>query len=115
MLRGAGVPTALALGCFGLLVLRSHSFLVNRELLAASFYLPVLLIAMSGLLLAARAASLRRRAVHAAWTGLALGALWTTRPEKPLVVVVIAAFALLDLARRLTRRAVAESGGRARG
>ena len=99
-LRGAGLPTALALGCFGLLVLQPHSFLVNRELLAAGFYLPVLLIAMSGLLLAARAASLRRRAVHAAWTGLALGALWTTRPEKPLVVAVIAAFALFDLARR---------------
>jgi hypothetical protein len=99
-LRLAGAPTALALGCFGLLVLQPHSFLVNRELLAAGFYLPVLLIAMSGLLLAARAASLRHRAVHAVWTGLALGALWTTRPEKPLVVVVIAAFALLDLARR---------------
>jgi hypothetical protein len=100
VLRGAGVPTALALACFGLLVLQPHSFLVNRELLPAGFYLPVLLIAMSGLLLAARAASFRRSSVHAAWTGLALGALWTTRPEKPLVVVVIAAFALLDLARR---------------
>ncbi len=99
-LRGAGVPNALALGCFGLLVLQPHSFLVNRELLAAGFYLPVLLIAISGLLLAARAAKLRHRIVHAAWTGLALGALWTTRPEKPLVAVVIVAFALLDFARR---------------
>jgi hypothetical protein len=114
-LRLAGAPTALALGCFGLLVLQPHSFLVNRELLAAGFYLPVLLIAVSGLLLAARAASLRHRAVHAVWTGLALGALWTTRPEKPLVVVVIAAFALLDLARRRAggatwRRAVGPVG-----
>ena len=99
-LRGAGVPATLALACFGLLVLQPHSFLVNRELLAAGFYLPVLLVALSGLLIAARAASPRRRALHAAWAGLALGVLWTTRPEKPLVAAVILAFVLLDLARR---------------
>jgi hypothetical protein len=103
-LVGAGLPPALALACFAIVVLQPHSLLVNRELLPAGFYLPLLLCALAGLLMAARAEG-RRRLAHAAWTGLALGVLWTTRPEKPLLVAVVAGFALLDVAARRARGA----------
>lgn len=102
-LVATGLPRALALACFAILVLQPHSLLVNREVLPAGFYLPVLLCGLAGLLMGARARDGRRRLAHAAWTGLVLGVLWTTRPEKPLIVVALAGFALLDVAARRAR------------
>jgi hypothetical protein len=102
-LVATGLPRALALAFFAILVLQPHSLLVNREVLPAGFYLPMLLAGLAGLLMGARAQGGRRRLAHAAWTGLVLGVLWTTRPEKPLVVVAVAGFALLDVAARRAR------------
>jgi hypothetical protein len=85
-----GLPGWLASASVALLVLQPHSVLANRQLLAAGFYLPVLLLAVSGLLLAGRSPRDRTRGLHGFWAGLALGIVWTTRPEK-----AIAALALL--------------------
>jgi hypothetical protein len=96
-----GLPRGAALACFAVLVLQPHAQLVNREVLPASFYAPVQLLALAALLRAAAAAQSSRRWAWAASAGVALGLLWTTRPEKPLVVGALLAFVLLDtLARR---------------
>ncbi len=101
VLVGLGLPRLVAWGCFAVLVLQPHSLLVNREVLPESFYLPVLLMAIAGLLLAGDAGRARNRWLHAGWAGLALGILWTTRPEKPLVFGLVFVFAGVDaLARR---------------
>ncbi len=102
-LRRSGLPWVPALACLGLLVLQPHSLLVNRELLAAGFYLPVMLVAMSGLLFCVRSETAHWRRRHAVWAGLALGVLWTTRPEKPLVAGLVAAAMGLDWVARRAR------------
>jgi len=98
-LLGAGLFASGALVVSALVMLTPQSLLVNREVLAAGFYLPLLLLAASGLLLALHSASRGRRLGHAAWAGLALGLAWTARPEKPIVVLLLLAFACLELLR----------------
>ncbi len=96
-----GLPRSVAFCCFAVLVLQPHSLLVDRELLPSGFYLPVLLMAIALLLLAGNAVRARNRWLHAGGAGLLLGILWTTRPEKPLVLGLVLVFAGLDaLARR---------------
>jgi hypothetical protein len=94
----AGTSLAVALASFGVIVLEPHSLVVNRDALPAGFYFPVLLCALAGLVWSVLATRPRRMLVHASWSGLALGVLWATRPEKlfPLVAVgVIASFELV--------------------
>lgn len=98
-----GAPLWLSATTLGLLLLDPHGLLVQREVLADGFYLPVLLLAMAGLLLASHADRFRWRLAHALWAGLALGVLWTTRPEKPLAAILLATGALLALARAKRR------------
>jgi hypothetical protein len=98
-LQRAGVIASSALAVAALVMLAPQSLLVNREVLAAGFYLPMLLLATSGLVMAAYASSRSRRLAHAAWAGLALGLAWTSRPEKPIVVLLLLVFACLELLR----------------
>ncbi len=114
-LRRSGLPWAPALACLGLLVFQPHSLLVNRELLAAGFYLPVMLAAISGLLLCVRSELTRWRWRHAAWAGLALGVLWTTRPEKPLVAGLLIAGMGFDWVARRARGSSWREAARASG
>jgi len=102
VLMRLGLPRSVAWGCFAVWVLQPHSLVVDREVLPSGFYLPVLLVAIAGLLLAGNAVRVRNRWLHAGWAGLALGILWTTRPEKPLVLGLVLVFAGLDA---LSRRA----------
>jgi hypothetical protein len=97
LLRAGASPLAAA-ACYAVLALEPHSLVVNRDAMPAGFYLPVLLCALAGLIWCARAASSRRMLAHAAWAGLALGVLWATRPEKPLLLVPLGAVAVFELA-----------------
>jgi hypothetical protein len=93
----AGTSLAVALASYAVLVLEPHSLVVNRDALPASFYLSVQLCALAGLVWSVQATRLRWMAVHAGWSGLALGVLWATRPEKLLPLVAVAAMASFDL------------------
>jgi hypothetical protein len=84
-----GLPGWFASASVVLLVLQPHSVLANRQLLAAGFYLPMLVLSLSGLLLASRSPRDRSRGLHALWAGLALGVVWTTRPEKAIAVLAL--------------------------
>jgi len=97
-LLSAGVSSGVAAAAFAVLVFEPHSFVVNRDALPASFYLSVLLCALAGLIWSHRASGLRRVVSHAAWVGLALGVLWATRPEKPILLLPVAVIALFDVA-----------------
>lgn len=92
-----GLPVWFASACVALLALQPHSVLANRQVLAAGFYLPVLVLALSGLLLSIRAAHDRTRGIHALWAGLALGVAWTTRPEKAIVALALLLAGALSL------------------
>jgi hypothetical protein len=105
-LRRAGLSRGATFACFSVVVLEPHSLVVNRDALPASFYLPGLLLAVAGLLRSALAETAARRAVHAGWTGLVLGVLWATRPEKLLLVGLLLLAAVVDFA-ALRRRSVA--------
>jgi hypothetical protein len=98
-LLGAGLLVPGAVAVSALVILAPQGLLVNREVLAAGFYLPMLILGTSGLLMASSATSRGRRLAHAAWAGLALGLAWTSRPEKPIVVLLLLAFASLELLR----------------
>ncbi len=99
-----GLPVSLALAATAALLLQPHAFLVNREVLPAGFYLPWLLVALSGVTLAAHARHPVWRGVHAAWTGLALGLLWVTRPEKPLLAGALLCAVGVDVVARARRQ-----------
>ena len=94
--RGLSGPTALAV--FACAWLAPHSLLVNREILAESLYLPMLLLGVSGLWCAVDARSMPLRVLVAGAAGLALGVAWTTRPEKPVLVLALLGFAALEIA-----------------
>jgi len=96
LLRAGASPLA-ALASFAVIALEPHSLAVDRDALPAGFYLPVLLCALAGLVWSAVAARPLGRLLHAAWSGLALGALWVTRPEKPFALVAVAAIAAFEL------------------
>ena len=96
-LRRVGASSAVAAAAFAILVLQPHAFLVHRQVLPAGFYLPVLLLLLAGLVLAADARRPLGRAVHAAWAGLAAGLLWVTRPESFLIPGVVVGAALIEL------------------
>jgi hypothetical protein len=91
-----GLPAFLAFACYVSIVLQPASLLVNREVLAAGLYGPALIASVAGLLLCNAATGTRRALLHAAWTGLALGVAWTTRPEKPLLLLLLATWAGLE-------------------
>jgi len=95
----AGVSPAAALACYAVIAIEPHSLVVNRDALPAGFYLPMLLCALAGLVWSVHATSLRGLLAHAGWSGLALGVLWVTRPEKPLLLLPVVAIAAFDLAR----------------
>jgi hypothetical protein len=99
----AGASPALALVAYAVLVLEPHSLVVNRDALPAGFYLPLLLCALAGLVWSAHATRPARMLAHAGWCGLALGLLWATRPEKPLLLAAVAVFASFHLAAGLWR------------
>jgi hypothetical protein len=92
---GAAAPTVGA--AFAVLVLQPHAYLVNREALPAGFYLPVLLLALAGLLLAVSARRPVVRAAYAAGAGLAGGVLWVTRPETVLIPLLPLSAAAAEL------------------
>lgn len=96
-LRRVGASSAAAAAAFAVLVLQPHAFLVNRQVLPAGFYLPMLLLLLAGLVLAADARRPLGRAAHAAWAGLAAGLLWVTRPESFLIPVLVIGTALVEL------------------
>jgi hypothetical protein len=85
-----GLPAWFAALAVALLVLQPHSVIANREVLAAGLYLPMLVLALSGLLLATRSRRETSRAAHALWAGFALGIVWTTRPEKAVAALALA-------------------------
>jgi hypothetical protein len=93
----AGTSPFVALASFAVIALEPHSLVANREALPAGFYLPVLLCALAGLVWSVLAANSRRMLVHATWSGLALGVLWATRPEKLLPLVAVGVIASFDL------------------
>jgi hypothetical protein len=94
----AGTSWLAALACCAVIALEPHSLAVNRDALPAGFYFPVLLCALAGLVWSALAARPRWTALHAGWSGLALGVLWITRPEKAFALVPVAVIAAFDLA-----------------
>jgi hypothetical protein len=93
----AGTSTLVALASCAVIVLEPHSLVVNRDALPAGFYLPVLLCALAGLVWSVQATHPRRMLLHAIWSGLALGVLWATRPEKLLPLVAVGVIASFDL------------------
>jgi len=93
----AGASRAVALASCAVIVLEPHSLVVNRDALPAGFYFPVLLCALAGLVWSVLETRPRRMLLHASWSGLALGVLWATRPEKPFGLVAVAVIASFDL------------------
>jgi hypothetical protein len=102
-LRRAGLPRALCLIIFALMILHPASFLFNNHSLSDSFYAAILPLALGGSLLTL----FTRKFSHAVWTGVAYAVLWNTREESFLIPVILAVFFLLALLQRrdaLTRK-----------
>ena len=103
-LRRAGLPRALCLIIFALMILHPASLLYNNHSMSDSFYAAILPLALGGSLLTL----FTRKFSHAVWTGVAYAVLWNTREESFLIPVILAVFFLLALLQRrdaLTRKA----------
>jgi hypothetical protein len=95
-LRRAGLPRALCLIIFALMILHPASFLFNNHSLSDSFYAAILPLALGGSLLTL----FTRKFSHAVWTGVVYAILWNTREESFLIPVILAVFFLLALLQR---------------
>jgi hypothetical protein len=95
-LRRAGLPRALCLIIFALMILHPASLLYNNHTLSDTFYAAVLPLALGGSLLTL----FTRKFVHAVWTGAAYAVLWNTREESFLIPVILAVFFILALLQR---------------
>jgi hypothetical protein len=95
-LAASGVSAGVVGAAYVLLVLEPNSLLVNRDALPSSFYLPMVLVGMAALVLAASVRRYRSMLAWAAAAGLPFGVLWLTRPEKPLLLVPVGAFVAWD-------------------
>jgi len=93
-----GYPAGLCGGAFAILVLQPHSMLVQRDLLPSSFYATILILSLAGMLLSLTTRRPTFRWAHLCWTSVALGVLWVTRPEQPLIWVSVSAFVACDFA-----------------
>lgn len=109
LLLGAGLLLSLSLircgvsaGVSGLLfatlAFQPHGMLAMRDLLPSSFYAAVLVLSLAGMLYSVTARAERWHRVHLLWTAIALGILWTTRPEQPLIAVWVLVFGGCDFA-----------------
>jgi hypothetical protein len=87
-LRKAGVPRAVCLLSYAVMVLHPGSFQQNNYTMADSLYAAFLPLALGGLLLTL----LTRKLAHAAWTGIALALLWNTREESILIPALLVVF-----------------------
>lgn len=95
-LRRAGLPRALCLIIFALMILHPASLLYNNHILSDTFYAAILPLALGGSLLTL----FTRKFVHAVWTGAAYAVLWNTREESFLIPVILAVFFALALLQR---------------
>jgi|GEM_PF-1115326 len=95
-LRKAGLPRALCLIIFALMILHPASLLYNNHTLSDTFYAAILPLALGGSLLTL----FTRKFFHAVWTGVAYAVLWNTREESFLIPVILAVFFLLVLLQR---------------
>jgi len=103
-LRQVGVPRALCLIVFALMILHPASLLYNNHSMSDSFYTAILPLALGGSLLTL----FTKKFVHAAWTGVAYAVLWNTREESFLIPIVLGVFfglALLQRQEEPTRKA----------
>lgn len=87
-LRKAGVPRAVCLASYAVMILHPAGFQLNRCTMADSLYAAVLPLALGGLLLTLLTARLR----HAIWTGIAMAVLWNTREESLLIPAMLVVF-----------------------
>jgi hypothetical protein len=95
-LRRAGLPRALCLIIFALMILHPASMLYNNHALSDTFYAAILPLALGGSLLTL----FTRKFLHAVWTGSAYAVLWNTREESFLIPVILAVFFALALLQR---------------
>jgi hypothetical protein len=95
-LRKAGTPISICLVSYAAMVLHPGSFQLNNVTMADTFYAALLPLALGGLLLTLFTA----KPLHAAWTGVALAALWNTREESILIPPMIIVFLLVALCRQ---------------
>ncbi len=104
----SGIPAGIAGLLFATLALQPHGMLVMRDLLPSSFYAALLLVSLAGMLFSVTARTDAWQRVHLIWTAIALGMLWTTRPEQMLIVVLVLTFGACRFA--LARSSVTSIG-----
>lgn len=92
-LRQAGVPRALSLVVFAVMILHPALLTFNNPSMSDSFYAAILPLALGGSLLTL----FTKRFSHAVWTGAAYAVLWNTREESFLIPVILAVFLVLAL------------------
>jgi hypothetical protein len=95
-LRKAGVPRALSLIIFALMILHPASLLYNNHSMSDSFYTAILPLALGESLLTL----FTKKFSHAVWAGVAYAVLWNTREESFLIPVILAVFFALALLQR---------------
>ncbi|MDP9099119.1 MAG: hypothetical protein M3N48_09025, partial [Verrucomicrobiota bacterium] len=95
-LRRAGLPRALCLIVFALMILHPASLLYNNHTLSDTLYAAILPLALGGSLLTL----FTQKFFHAVWTGAAYAVLWNTREESFLIPVILAVFFGLALLQR---------------
>ena len=95
-LRKAGVPRALCLVIFALMILHPAVLLYNAYSMSDTFYTAVLPLVLGGSLLVL----FTRKIVHAIWTGAAYAVLWNVREESFLIPLILAVFFVLALWQR---------------
>jgi hypothetical protein len=98
-----GVATGVGVLLFATLALQPHGLLAMRELLPSNFYAAILVLSLAGMLFSVTARTERWHTAHLAWTAIALGTLWTTRPEQPLIAVWVLVFGCCEFALARTR------------
>jgi hypothetical protein len=80
-LRRAGIPRALCLIIFGLMILHSASLTFNGHALSDTLYAAILPLALGGSMLTL----FTRKFFHAVWTDVAYAVRWNTREESFLI------------------------------
>jgi hypothetical protein len=106
--RKAGVPRAVCLVSYAVMILHPASFQVNRCTMADGLYAAVLPLALGGLLLTLFTA----RLPNAIWTGIALAVLWNTREESLLIPAMLVVFFVVALVRQRSEMGSWKEAGR---
>ncbi|OQB56145.1 MAG: hypothetical protein BWX99_00815 [Deltaproteobacteria bacterium ADurb.Bin151] len=96
VLEKVKLPRHVCFFSFALIILHPFTFYLFKRSCAETFYTPILLLALSSLIMLwIRRGSTKKNFINAILCGTYLGLLWNTRKESPLILVILLVHFLL--------------------